>query len=53
MYTPDTPAFLSILNPVSFVELSVHVRFIWLVDTGVAERAEGAVRKVEALASLE
>ena len=39
------------LNPVSFVELSVHVRLIWLGDTAVAVRplgVTGAARFVEA-----
>ena len=33
---------LSILNPVSLFELSVQLRFIWLVDAAVAVRLEGA-----------
>jgi hypothetical protein len=33
---------LSILNPVSSFELSCHARLIWLVDTAVAVRSDGA-----------
>src|SRR6185436_12974215 len=40
-YAPP-PLLRSILKPVSFDELSVHVRLIWLVETAVAARFDGA-----------
>lgn len=39
---PEDDAARSILNPVSLVLLSVHARFIWFVETAVAERLVGA-----------
>jgi len=43
---------LSILNPVSLFELSVQLRFIWLEDTAVAMRFEGAVGPVPVVVVL-
>ena len=34
----------SILKPVSFVELSVQVRFIWLAEAAVATKFEGGTQ---------
>ena len=45
-YVPDSPVFLSILNPVSLDDESVHVRFTCEVDTGDAVRDAGEVGTV-------
>ena len=38
---PEEVGPRSTLNPVSFEELSVHARSIWLEETAVAERLSG------------
>ena len=43
---PEEDGALSIINPVSFVELSFQPRLIWLDDTAVAVRLLGAVGSV-------
>ena len=43
----------SILKPLSFVELSAQERLIWLEETAVALKLDGAIGPVVALAVFE
>ena len=46
LHGPVEEVALSILKPVSFDELSAHVRLIWLEDAAEAERLPGALGMV-------